>query len=744
MKPIQLFILLACTLALGTASEVHAQSTLRTLHTFTGASAQNADYPYARLALSGTTLYGTAFPDNGNTAGTVFKVNTDGTGYKVLHTFLGGSDGGSPQGGVVVSSTTSGTTLYGTTVAGGSKGFGTVFKVKSDGSGFTVLHSFTGGSDGGAPLAGLVLSNGILYGTTSAGASSTFGTVFKIGITGSGFTVLHTFTGGGDGGGSQADLFLSGSTLYGTTALGGSHEVGTVFKVSTTGSGFATLHTFAGGSEGASPAAAVVLVGGALYGTTAEGGSANDGTVFSVSTSGTGFKTLWSFTDSDGAFPLAGLAVSGSTLFGTTEQGGTGETGTVFSINTSGTGFTVLHRFANSDGTEPAAALVLSGSTLYGTAPFGGGTNVLGTAFKIGTNGSGFATVHRFAVQNFVDGAGPHTAMVLSGSMMYGTTQTGGSHNLGTVYQVSIDGTLEKTLHNFTGGTDGASPESRLVLSGKTLYGTANGGSAGGSGSVFKINTDGTGFAVLHTFTGSDGADPAVGVVLSGSTLYGVTTIGGSHNQGTLFKVGIDGSGFAVLHTFTGGNDGNDPASELTLSGTTLYGMTENGGAGLPLGGGTIFKINTDGSGFTTLYAFTGGSDGLFPLGPLILSGTILYGVASDGGDFDNGTVFAFDTSSKVFLVLHAFTDLSDGGFPASGLVLSNGTLYGTCTTGGASDVGTVFSVNISTKTLTTLWTFSNGDGATANGLLLHNGVLYGTTFMGAAGNGTVFSLPVP
>ena len=186
-------------------------------------------------------------------------------------------------------------------------------------------------------------------------------------------------------------------------------------------------------------------------------------------------------------------------------------------------------------------------------------------------------------------------------------TADGGSNGYGTVFQVNTDGTGYTILHNFAGGPgDGASPKGSLTLSGSTLYGmTWAGGSSGGGGTVFKINTDGTGYAILQNLAG-DGANPprvinllssqiSGSLTLSGSTLYGMTLVGGSNYYGTVFQVNTDGTGYTILHNFAGGpGDGASPLGSLTLSGSTLYGMTDGGGSN---GGGVVFAFvaRTDG-----------------------------------------------------------------------------------------------------------------------------------------------------
>ncbi|HAO77976.1 MAG TPA: hypothetical protein DCQ92_03170 [Verrucomicrobia subdivision 3 bacterium] len=170
------------------------------------------------------------------------------------------------------------------------------------------------------------------------------------------------------------------------------------------------------------------------------------------------------------------------------------------------------------------------------------------------------------------------------------------------------------------------------------MYGTAYYGGSGGNGTVFAVNTDGTGFTNLHSFTGgSDGAAPFAGLILSGNTLYGTTEDGGN-GYGTVFKVNTDGTGFTNLYSFNGGSDGYRTVAGLILSGNTLYGTTEYGGSS---GAGTVFAINPDGTSFTTLHSFTGGSDGYRMGAGLILSGNTLYGTASGGGSSGQGTVFS-------------------------------------------------------------------------------------------------------
>jgi len=315
-------------------------------------------------------------------------------------------------------------------------------------------------------------------------------------------------------------------------------------------------------------------------------------------------------------------------------------------VNTDGMGYTVLKSFTGSDGALPQAGLVLSGGTLYGTTYSGGSSNA-GTVFEMNTDGTGYTVLKSFTGS---DGSLPYAGLVLSGGTLYGTTYSGGSSGAGTVFKLNTDGTGYAVLKSFT-GSDGAYPRAGLVLSGSTLYGTTDHGGSSDKGTVFQVNTDGMGYTVLKNFTGSDGGYPGAGLILSAGTLYGTTRLGGSSDNGTVFKVNTDGTGYTVLKNFTGIGYGAWPQADLVLSGGTLYGTTWNTACDQTLDDGTVFKVNTDGTGFSVLKSFTRYGDGSGP-SDLVLFGGTLYGTTSSGGNLDIGTVFRIDLSGGMAPVI--------------------------------------------------------------------------------------------
>jgi uncharacterized repeat protein (TIGR03803 family) len=354
---------------------------------------------------------------------------------------------------------------------------------------YSVLYRFEGGrTDGTYPYANLVDVNGTLYSTTFRGGERDAGTVFSISTAGI-EQVLYSFAGGKDfdGGYPAAGLINVNGTLYGTTVYGGSSHHGTVFSIGTTGTE-RVLHSFEGGADGVEPEAGLVNVNGTLYGTTS-GGLHGDGTVFSITTTGTE-RVLYHFKGgTDGAGPYAGLIDVNGTLYGTTiSGGGPSNNGTVFSVSTTGTEH-VLHRFAGAtDGAQPEAGLLDVNGTLYGTTTYGGGSTGGGTVFKIDTAGNE-QVVHRFG--SGADGWGPAASLVDVNGTLYGTTLYGGGNDKGTVFSISTTGT-ERVIYSF-GSTvgDGTNPEGALIAVNGALYGTTDEGGEKdgglGNGIVYKI-----------------------------------------------------------------------------------------------------------------------------------------------------------------------------------------------------------------------------------------------------------------
>jgi uncharacterized repeat protein (TIGR03803 family) len=225
-------------------------------------------------------------------------------------------------------------------------------------------------------------------------------------------------------------------------------------------------------------------------------------------------------------------------------------------------------------------------------------------------------------------------------------TTGGGNSDNGTIFSIGTDGSSFTLLHEFAGGADdGSTPWGSLVIDTGTLYGMTQIGGDSNKGTIFSIGADGTNFTLLREFAGGvdDGAYPMGSLIIDSGTLYGTTQRGGDLDEGTLFSMGTDGNGFTLLHEFAGGaDDGRRPYSSPLLDSGTLYGTTTEGGDS---NRGTIFSIGADGTDFTLLREFAGGADdGRYPLGSLLMDTGVLYGLTSQGGDSNYGTLFSMGT----------------------------------------------------------------------------------------------------
>jgi len=378
-----------------------------------------------------------------------------------------------------------------------------------------------------------------------------------------------------------------------------------------------------------------------------------------LSSAQTKFNSLLSFNGDNGANPQYVTLVQGTdgNLYGTT-QVSTGTRGTVFNVTTGGTiTLTTLHTFCEggdcSDGAEPLAGLVLAtNGNFYGTTS-SGGTNSLGTVFQI--TSAGFTSLHSF---DGTDGSEPEVAPVqASNGNLYGATTEGGTGGVGTIYQITSAGAFN-SLHSFD-GTDGDYPDASLIQgSSGNLYGTTYEASGGVSGTVYEMTTAGT-FSTLASFDPAEAAGSRGALIqASNGNFYG-TDIGGGNGSGTVFEVTAAGT-IKVLHTFCSKTDCADGASPygalIQASDGNLYGTTAGGGTTKYCNGGcgTIFKITTAGA-LTTLYNFCSQAncaDGSQPEGGLVqhtngsFYGTTLY----SGTGPDAGTIYSLSVGLSPFV----------------------------------------------------------------------------------------------
>jgi len=712
---------IACALAAAVSLVQMQGASEILLHNFTGPP--KGSHPYAGVIRDPVgNLYGTASEGGPANAGVVYRVDT-ASRQTVLYSFTGGVDGGNPYGTLIADSAGN---LYGTTYGGGSFGGGTVYKIGP--SGHQTLYSFAG-ADGMNPYSSVTRdAAGNLYGTTLYGGAGSYGTIYKLDTAGH-LAVLYSFTGGTDGGQPYAGVARdSAGNLYGTTLYGGAAGLGAAYKLDTTGHE-TVLHSFTGGADGQSPTGAVVLdPAGNLYGTAFSGGAGAAGVVYKLDPAGND-TVLYSFMNgADGGYPYAGvIRDSAGNLYGTTQGGGAAYGGVVYELDTSGHEAALYSFVGGSDGNYPYSGVTADkAGKLYGTTQQGG-TGRIGTVYSVTSTGQHTVL---YSFPGTTDGGQPYAGVISdSAGNLYGTTFYGGEANSGVVYRMDATG-HEEVLYTFTGGFDGANPAVGVIRDAAgNLYGTTQYGGFAGWGVVYKLDTAGM-ETVLHSFTGVDGGFPNSGVIRDpAGNLYGTASSGGTGGAGLVYKLDAAGN-FKALYNFTGGVDGGGPYGGVVLdSAGNLYGTTQFGGtAGL----GVVYKLDRRGH-ETVLYSFTGGADGGNPYAGVIRdSAGNLYGTTLGGGYAGWGVVYKLDTTGAE-TVLHTFTG-TDGGFPYAGVIRdSAGNLYGTTVSGGTAYDGVVYKLNTAGQE-TVLYNFTGtADGNYPRAGVLRDaaGNLYGTTVYG-------------
>ena len=375
---------------------------------------------------------------------------------------------------------------------------------------FQTVYSFSAGGkgtiEGSAPTAALALDKaGLLYGSTEDGPAGKPGAVFRLNPATGEAATLYVFTGGADGGRPVAALTVGADGLiYGTTEQGGAHNFGTVFSVDPATRKLTVLHAFTGGADGANPLAKMTLDrSGALYGTTSARGQESSGTIFKVDPKTGIFTTLHTFRGPDGAYPEGALIFATATkVYGTTRYGGSdgsdgkgGNAGVVFEFDVATKRLSLLHVFhvSTPEGYGPRGQLVIDKKgIIYGaaaTGPLASGYADGGAIFQLNPISKALKTLHRFG-SNKNDGKYPYGgATIDSSGTLYGTTEGGGTGASGTIFSLNTTTQAYKILHNFILNT-GSQPQDGLVRSTSgAFYGTTSqGGQPNYGGTIFKLS----------------------------------------------------------------------------------------------------------------------------------------------------------------------------------------------------------------------------------------------------------------
>jgi uncharacterized repeat protein (TIGR03803 family) len=800
--------------------------TEKTLHSFS--AFPHGDQPTGLVADAAGNFYGTAQGGSYN-QGIVYRLVADSQGkvtQTILYNFTGGLDGGNP-GGVVPDGKGN---LYGFASLGGLHNDGTFFRLSpAKGSEWSLIVLYNFSEARSNPFFSGPCTDGKGNFFTAGDFALPPGSIAEFSQSGNGVwseNIIYTFSGGADGGNPGTPcVFDSAGNLFGTASTGGGSNGGVVYKLTHSADGAWTesvLHNFSGGGDGDYPQTGLTAdSAGNLYGLTGYGGNTNCGehlgcgTAFKMTRSSNGHWTesvLYRFSDGKPLNSLgpSNLAIDAAgNLYGSTYAGGTDNNcyagcGTVFQLSPTENGEwtqNVLTNFtAEPGGYNPSGGMVFgAGGRLYGTTTLGGlagGFN--GTVFEATPNPNGSWTVTTPFAFPTTDGDDSQSTLIEDAEgNLYGTTALGGLSNIGTVFKLSPTSGAwkEQLLFTFVGSyysaATGSFPEAGVIMdSAGNLYGTTVDGGSSNAGLVFELSPTVSGVwnqTVLYSFTGgSDGGNPFAALIFdSAGNLYGTTEYGGVYSDGTVFKLSPGASGTwteSVIHSFAGyPADGSYPAASLVFdSKGNLYGTTSTGGSSAnclvkkkPAGCGTVFEMSPTGNGKwseSLLYSFTNSNgDGAFPFANLIFdSAGNLYGTTEQGGVSGKCQYSGLSTCGTIFQltpgvvggwtekVLYAFKGFkSDGAFPLAGLVMdSSGNLYGTTDVGGnASNAqydlgfGTVFELSPTsggewTESVLHNFQMESDGGFPQSGLLLDgSGNFFGATAGDAYTGSVVYEL---
>jgi len=350
---------------------------------------------------------------------------------------------------------------------------------------------------------------------------------------------------------------------------------------------------------------------------------------------------------------------------------------------------------------QPNGSLTIVGNVMYGTAS-AGGANGFGYLFSISRNGTNFKDIFDFddtgSVANKCNGKNPNGNLTYVNGKLYGFTNYGGLHSDGTIFSINTNGSGYEDLWDFTSSSGKWPYQGLLTLCGKKFFGTTNLGGAANFGVIFSIDTNGNNYTDLYDFldTGTvvgryDGQYPSTSTfsVINGR-LYGMTTNGGAYGYGEIYAIDTNGKDYMDLLDFDNINYGASPQGALLLSGHKFYGMTSLGNSGYS-SYGSIFSIDTNGTAYQTL-ANLASTNGATPNGDLAISPKgKLYGMTYAGGTSGYGVLFSMDTNGQGYKVLASFTGTANGSFPEGNVTVERDTLFGITQKGGTSNVGAIF-----------------------------------------------------
>lgn len=680
----------------------------------------------------------------GESYGVIFKTDHNGTNQQIIHSFKASTGGKLPLYGKFYEVAPG--KLYGV-LNGGKNDNGIVIEFDTDSNKLVKKLDFKQSINGSAPIGLVKAGNGKLYGVTHDDGTSQKGTIFEYDATTNTVTTKVSFTGANGSNPYSVLLLAANGKLYGTTEMGGANDLGVLFEYDPGTNIFVKKIDF-NDTDGASPRGELIsMTLDKLAGTTYMGGTDGMGTVFEYTISTNTLVKKLDFNGTNGSYPIGGLLLANNSLYGNTLTGGVSEEGVLFKLSTTTFAFTKIIDFsAGTSGSYPHASIAKAANgLLYGTATEGG-TNSAGTLFQIDPQTDIFTKLWDFSTVS--TGRLPYgTLMQASNGKLYGTTNQGGSIDRGTIFEFDIATQTVTKRCEFENGIEGEAPEGNLMLaSNEKIYGGTTLGGAYNFGVLFECDPAVAGGAYKKKidFDGAGiGNRPVHAPVEVNGKLYGTTEMGGANDKGVLYAYDLLSGSILKKIDFSGKNTGEQPSGLIKAPNNKLYGMTMRGGLN---GQGIIYEFDPATDSFAKRIDLKASESGAYPYGSLILaSNGKLYGLTSYADAAHRGTLFEYDYVNNLIVKHVDFGGTADNGVVPSGDLTEapNGKLYGLTTQGGTSDRGTIFEYDPVSTNYKLKFSFNQTQsGAFPYGSLTlsSNGKLYGMTMSGGATDqGTVF-----
>ncbi len=695
------------------------------------------------------TLNGSAQPsllgmtsEGGDGFGTIFKTDSSGNNLQVLSTFSPNMPGENPIYAQLCEATNG--KLYGMTRVGGSNGAGVIFEYNIFSNSYTKKSEF-GGANGENPSGSLMkASNGKLYGITYSGGANKCGVIFEYDYSAN-LYIKKIDLDSVNGKTPYGSLMEAGNgKLYGMTSYGGTNNSGVIFEYNYTTNTY-TKKIDLSSANGENPFGALIEASNnKLYGVTSYGGANNSGVIFEYDYATNTFTKKIDLSYSNGESPYGSLMqASNGKLYGLTYAGGTDGAGALFEYDYIGNAYSKKVDFISNstDGRYPMGSLIeVSVGKLYGMAS-GNNPNNAGVIFEYDFSNNIYT---KKIDLSSASGKNPDgTLMLASNGKLYGVTVSGGANDVGVLFEYD-KGTNVYTKKIDLGSISGSHPHGSLMQAPKgKLYGTTYRGGANGAGVIFEYDYYTRSYTKKIDLSTANGSGPTGNLILvSNGKLYGMTRFGGLNAGGVIFEYDYKTNTYLKKIDLSNALGKGPTGSFFHAPNGKLYGMTCNGGA---YALGVIFEYDYSTNTYIKKIDLSAAS-GSIPMGHLVSAPNgKLYGVTRYGGANGLGVIFEYDYSSNTYTKKIDLISLS-GGNPGGSLMLaSNGKFYGTTSTGGVNNSGTIFEYDYTTNTYTKKFDFSNINGNNPICPLLQassNGKLYGmTSFSGAdyVGSGVLF-----